>query len=181
MRKKNTSKIPRNFTVDARKCTQNHSRREINEEHAFVADKIDEIVDACDKMAQSFTGAIIVITKENNLGSYIETGEIIKAKTTSIFLQSVFFKNSPLHDGAVIITGDQVMAARCVLPVIENDSFPNNLGMRHRAAAGITESTDSIAIIVSEERGKISVAMEGKLEISLTIEQLKVLLQENLN
>jgi DNA integrity scanning protein DisA with diadenylate cyclase activity len=73
------------------------------------------------------------------------------------------------------------MAARCVLPVIENDSFPNNLGMRHRAAAGITESTDSIAIIVSEERGKISVAMEGKLEISLTIDQLKVLLQENLN
>lgn len=152
----------------------------INDESSLEV-KIDEIVDACDKMAQSFTGAIIVISKENNLGNYIETGEIIKAKTTSIFLQSVFFKNSPLHDGAVIITGDQVMAARCVLPVIENDSFPNNLGMRHRAAAGITESTDSIAIIVSEERGKISVAMEGKLEISLTIEQLKVLLQENLN
>jgi uncharacterized protein (TIGR00159 family) len=152
----------------------------INEESSLEVE-IDEIVNACQKMADTKTGAIIVITRENNLGSYIETGEIIKAKTTSIFLQSVFFKNSPLHDGAVIITGDKVMAARCVLPVIENDSFPNNLGMRHRAAAGITESTDSIAIIVSEERGKISVAIEGKLEISLSSEQLKTLLKNNLN
>jgi uncharacterized protein (TIGR00159 family) len=152
----------------------------INDESSLEV-KIDEIVDACEKMAQTFTGAIIVITKENNLGNYIETGEIIKAKTTSIFLQSIFFKNSPLHDGAVIITGEQVMAARCVLPVIENDSFPNNLGMRHRAAAGITESTDSIAIIVSEEKGKMSVAIGGKLELSLSGQQLKTLLKENLN
>jgi DNA integrity scanning protein DisA with diadenylate cyclase activity len=110
--------------------------------------------------------------------NYIETGESIKATTSSIFLQSIFFKNSPLHDGAVIITGDQVMAARCVLPVIENDSFPNNLGMRHRASAGITENTDCIAIVVSEERGKISIARNGKLEISLTPEQLKEELEE---
>jgi uncharacterized protein (TIGR00159 family) len=138
---------------------------------------IDAVVDACDKMAASSTGAIIVITRENNLSNYIETGEIINAKSSSIFLQSVFFKNSPLHDGAVIMTGDKIMAARCVLPVIENDSFPNNLGMRHRAAAGITETTDSIAIIVSEERGKISVAKEGKLEISLSPKQLKEMLK----
>ena len=78
-----------------------------------------------------------------------------------------------MHDGAVIITGEKVMAARCVLPVIENDTFPSHLGMRHRAAAGITENTDCLAIIVSEERGKISIAKNGELEIDLSSEQLK--------
>ena len=112
---------------------------------------------------------------------YGETGEIINAKTSNIFLQSIFFKNSPLHDGAVIITGDTIKAARCVLPTIENDSFPSNLGMRHRAAAGITENTDSIAVVVSEERGKISVAYKGQLEISLSADQLKEFLQKELH
>lgn len=152
----------------------------VNDESSLEV-KIDDIVDACDKMACTKTGAIIVITKENNLKNFIESGESIKATTSSIFLQSIFFKNSPLHDGAVIITGDQVMAARCVLPVIENDSFPNNLGMRHRAAAGITENSDCIAIIVSEEKGKISIAKNGKLEISLSPKQLKDVLKENLS
>ena len=152
----------------------------VNDESSLEV-KIDDIVDACDKMASTKTGAIIVITKENNLKNFIESGESIKATTSSIFLQSIFFKNSPLHDGAVIITGDQVMAARCVLPVIENDSFPNNLGMRHRAAAGITENSDCIAIIVSEEKGKISIARNGKLEISLSPKQLKDVLKENLS
>ena len=96
-------------------------------------------------------------------------------------MQSIFFKNSPLHDGAVIITGDTIKAARCVLPTIENDSFPSNLGMRHRAAAGITENTDSIAVVVSEERGKISVAYKGQLEISLSADQLKEFLQKELH
>ena len=152
----------------------------VNDESSLEV-KIDDIVDACDKMASTKTGAIIVITKENNLKNFIESGESIKATTSSIFLQSIFFKNSPLHDGAVIITGDQVMAARCVLPVIENDSFPNNLGMRHRAAAGITENSDCIAIIVSEEKGKISIARNGKIEISLSPKQLKDVLKENLS
>lgn len=143
--------------------------------------KISEIVKSCDEMAKTKTGAIIVITRENGLPNYIETGEIINAKTSNIFLQSIFFKNSPLHDGAVIITGDTIKAARCVLPTIENDSFPSNLGMRHRAAAGITENTDSIAIVVSEERGKISVAHKGQLEISLSAVQLKEFLQKELH
>ena len=78
-----------------------------------------------------------------------------------------------MHDGAVIITGDKVMAARCILPVIENEAFPSHLGMRHRAAAGITENTDCLAIIISEERGKISIAKKGELEIDLSSEQLK--------
>ena len=111
----------------------------------------------------------------------VHSGEIINAKTSNIFLQSIFFKNSPLHDGAVIITGDTIKAARCVLPTIENDSFPSNLGMLHRAAAGITENTDSIAVVVSEERGKISVARKGQLEISLSADQLKEFLQKELH
>ena len=152
----------------------------INDETAAEVD-VSAITDACEKMASTKTGAIIVITRENGLPNYIETGESINSKTSSILLQSIFFKNSPLHDGAVIITGNTVKAARCVLPTIENENFPSNLGMRHRAAEGISENTDCIAIIVSEERGKISVAQKGKLEISLSAEQLKELLQKELH
>ena len=152
----------------------------INEENVAEV-KISDIVRACEEMAKTKTGAIIVITRENGLSNYIDTGEIINAKTSNLFLQSIFFKNSPLHDGAVIITGETIKAARCVLPAIENDSFPSNLGMRHRAAAGITENTDSIAIVVSEEKGKISVAHNGKLEISLSAKQLKEFLQKKLH
>ncbi len=150
-------------------------------EENTVEVNIYAIVEACEQMAKSMTGAIIVVTKESSLSSYIETGELIQAKTSASLLQNIFFKNSPMHDGAVIVTGDKVMAARCVLPVIENDSFPAHLGMRHRAAAGITENTDCLAIIVSEERGKISLSKEGKLEISLTADQLKERLQEELH
>lgn len=152
----------------------------VSEEETIEID-IPVIVRACKEMASTFTGAIIVVTKENALSNFIDTGEKINAKTSSSMLQSIFFKNSPMHDGAVIISGSQIMAARCVLPVLENDSFPTHLGMRHRAAAGVTESTDCIAIIVSEERGKISIAKAGKLEISLSPEQLQERLEESLS
>lgn len=152
----------------------------VNEENT-VEVNINAVVDACKQMASNMTGAIIIITKENSLSSYIDTGELIQAKNSSSLLQNIFFKNSPMHDGAVIITGNKLMAARCILPVIENDTFPSHLGMRHRAAAGITENTDCIAIIVSEERGKISIAKNGKLEIDLSSEQLKGRLQEELH
>ena len=150
-------------------------------EENTVEVNVNAIVDACKQMASNMTGAIIIITKENSLSSYIDTGELIQAKTSNSLLQNIFFKNSPMHDGAVIITGDKVMAARCVLPVIENDAFPSHLGMRHRAAAGITENTDCLAIIVSEERGKISISKKGELEIDLSSEQLKEKLQEELH
>ena len=152
----------------------------VNEENT-VKVNINAIVNACQQMASTKTGAIIIITKENSLSSYIDTGELIQAKSSSNLIQNIFFKNSPMHDGAVIITGDKVMAARCILPVIENEAFPSHLGMRHRAAAGITENTDCIAIIVSEERGKISIAKKGELEIDLNSEQLKDTLQEELH
>ena len=152
----------------------------VNEENTAEVN-INAVIDACKQMANSMTGAIIIITKENSLSSYIDTGELIQGKTSTSLLQNIFFKNSPMHDGAVIITGNKLMAARCILPVIENDAFPSHLGMRHRAGAGITENTDCLAIIVSEERGKISFAKNGKLEIDLSSEQLKVRLQEELH
>ena len=152
----------------------------VSEENT-VKVNVKAIVDACKEMAGSMTGAIIIITKQNSLSSYIDTGELIQAKTSTSLLQNIFFKNSPMHDGAVIITGNEIMAARCILPVIENDTFPSHLGMRHRAAAGITENTDCLAIIVSEERGKISIAKKGVLEIDLSSEQLKERLQKELH
>ena len=152
----------------------------VNEENT-VEVNINAIVDACKQMAKTKTGAIIIITKENELPSYIDTGELIQAKTSSNILQNIFFKNSPMHDGAVIITGDLVMAAKCILPITENEAFPSYLGMRHRAAVGITENSDCLAIIVSEERGKISFVNKGELEIDLNTDQLQEKLQTELH
>ncbi len=95
---------------------------------------------------------------------FAETGDFLNADTTSRLIESIFNKQSPLHDGALIITGDKCVAARCVLPVSENLNLPPNFGMRHRAALGMSENTDSLVIIVSEETGKISIAESGKLQ-----------------
>jgi DNA integrity scanning protein DisA with diadenylate cyclase activity len=96
-------------------------------------------------------------------------------------IESIFYKNSPLHDGAVIISNNVIVAARCVLPVTENNDFPAHLGMRHRAAVGITENTDAVAIIVSEQTGEISLSKEGDLKYSLSPERLKELLEKEFN
>ncbi len=124
---------------------------------------IDTIVKACQKMADTYTGALIVITGQNELKAYIETGQVVDARISEFLLETIFFKNSPLHDGAVIISGGIIRAARCILPVSSNPEIPANYGLRHRAAVGITEKSDSFAIIVSEERGKISFSQEGRL------------------
>jgi uncharacterized protein (TIGR00159 family) len=124
---------------------------------------IDKIVKACQKMAETKTGALIVIAQQNELAQYKATGQAIEAKISEVILETIFFKNSPLHDGAVIISGDQIMAARCILPVSNKATIPPFYGLRHRAAVGITEKSDAIAIIVSEERGEIAYAYEGTL------------------
>jgi uncharacterized protein (TIGR00159 family) len=120
--------------------------------------KIKSITLACLHMSESKTGALIVITRTTSLDMYGETGDIINGNTSSRLLENIFFKNSPLHDGAVIILKDKIYAARCILPVSENRTLPANLGLRHRAALGVTENTDALAIIVSEETGHISIA-----------------------
>lgn len=129
-------------------------------------------------MGESKTGALIVLTRNTDLKLYINTGDIIDAVVTERMLENIFFKNSPLHDGAVIITGNKIVAARCVLPVTEKEQFPAHYGMRHRAAVGITESTDAIAIIVSEQTGNVSMSVSGDIKSGLNPDSLKALLEK---
>lgn len=138
---------------------------------------IPAIVKACRQMSKSRTGAIIVLAKSSQLKYYSNTGDVMDADISQRLIESIFFKNSPLHDGAIIIYNNKIRAARCVLPVTENVELPAHLGMRHRAAIGITEQSDALAIIVSEETGEISVAQEGQVRINVTIEELERLLR----
>jgi diadenylate cyclase len=139
---------------------------------------INAIVKSCKNMSESKTGAIIIITKNNELKFYANTGDAIEAKVSVRMIESIFYKNSPLHDGALIISGNEIVAARCVLPVTENNEFPAHLGMRHRAAVGITENTDAIAVVVSEQTGDISFSKEGDLKHAVTPERLRELLEK---
>lgn len=141
---------------------------------------VNAIIKACKNMSEAKTGAIIVVTQNNDLKFYANTGDIIDAKVSVRMIESVFYKNSPLHDGAIIVSGNTIKAARCVLPVTEDPAFPAHLGMRHRAAVGITENSDALAVVVSEQTGEISFAKEGELKNGLTPEKLRVLLETNL-
>lgn len=137
---------------------------------------ISAIVNAFERLSESRTGALVVITRMNELEPFSETGEVLDARISAAALESVFYKNNPLHDGAVIITANRIRAARCVLPVTQNPSFPQTLGLRHRAAAGITEQSDAIALVVSEQTGRISWCREGQLTRNLKPVQLKEML-----
>ncbi len=131
-----------------------------------------QITSACRNMQKTNTGALIVIPKQSNLDMIMQSGEKINADTNTQLIESIFFKNSPLHDGAIIIIDDKIIAARCVLPVTERTDIPKHMGLRHRAAIGVTESTDCLAIVVSEERGHISFAENGKVTANVTHEKL---------
>ena len=139
--------------------------------------KINNIVKACANMAASQTGALIVVTRTNNLEDYVQTGELINAKTSRELIETIFFKNTPLHDGALIINRQTMVAARCILPVSKRDNIPSYMGLRHRSAIGITELTDSIAIIVSEQTGSISCCVEGKIKQGISDKELKSFLE----
>jgi DNA integrity scanning protein DisA with diadenylate cyclase activity len=104
----------------------------------------------------------------------------VDSALTDKMLENIFYKNSPMHDGAVIIKDNRIVAARCVLPVTEKENFPSNFGMRHRAAVGITETTDAIAITVSEQTGAVSLTVNGEINSSLTKEKLRYLIEKNL-
>ncbi|MFZ4520584.1 MAG: diadenylate cyclase CdaA [Bacteroidales bacterium] len=138
---------------------------------------IDKIVKACQKMAETRTGALIIIAQQNELIQYIATGQAVDAKISEVILETIFFKNSPLHDGAVIIIGGNIKAARCILPVSNKSTIPPYCGLRHRAAVGITEKSDAIAIIVSEERGDIAYCYEGKLFEHVSPSELSTFLE----
>ncbi|MEO6883424.1 MAG: diadenylate cyclase CdaA [Bacteroidia bacterium] len=153
------------------------SMRWKNKKHTTPLD-ITSLVKACQNMAETKTGAIIVLTTKSELKFYANTGDFLDAKISVRMIESIFYKNSPLHDGAIIITNNRIQAARCVLPVLENVDFPAHLGMRHRAAVGITENSDALAIVVSEQTGEISFVKEGELKYGITSEQLKGLLEK---
>lgn len=139
---------------------------------------ISAIVNACSSMSKSKTGALIALSRTSDLYQLFSTGgEEADSKLSSAMIESIFFKNSPLHDGAVIISGNRIRAARCVLPVSEKKDFPSHLGMRHRAAVGITENSDGLAIVVSEQNGNISFCKEGIMQAKISPEELATLLQ----
>jgi len=139
---------------------------------------INVIVKACYNMSRNKTGALIILATDTELKYHASTGDEIDASLTPTLLESIFFKNSPLHDGGVIIYQNRIKAARCILPVSDNPDIPGHFGLRHRAAIGITENSTAVAIIVSEETGTISMATSGKLNSKLTIEELRKRLEE---
>lgn len=145
-------------------------------EEAFL--DIDPLVQACLKLGTSKTGALIVIALRNELSEYIETGLMIDARISDQLIENVFYKNNPLHDGAVVITNNRITAARCILPVSKNTEIPISLGLRHRAAIGLTERTDAVCIVVSEQTGQISHCKDGILNNNILPAELKNLLEE---
>ena len=153
-----------------------------NETEGRYSDRtVNEIVRATFEMAAVKTGALIVIEEETVLNEFIRTGIGLDSLISSQLLINIFEHNTPLHDGAVIVRGDRIIAATCYLPLSDNLSLNKNLGTRHRAGVGISEVSDSLTIIVSEETGRVSVARNGKLQVGLTKEELKDVLIEEQN
>lgn len=138
------------------------------------------LVVACMNMAKTYTGALIVIEQEIRLSNIEETGEIIDADVSTRLIENIFFKNSPLHDGAMIISNGRIKAAGCILPVTQRADIPQYMGLRHRAAIAVSQETDAKVIVVSEERGKISFVNKGEIEINITPERLQGLLSGTL-
>lgn len=147
------------------------------EEDTYSDRTINEIAKACVEMGKVRTGALIVIEKQVSLRDYERTGIDVDGLVTNQLLINIFEHNTPLHDGAVIVRGNRITSATCYLPLSDNLALSKELGTRHRAAVGISEVTDSVTVIVSEETGKISVAYEGSLERNLDGEALKLYLQ----
>lgn len=136
------------------------------------------IVMACNSMAQQKVGALIVVQRGDSLEEIISTGEMLNADVSQRLIEAVFFKNAPLHDGAMVVSKGRIVAAQCILPVSHNLNIPRKLGLRHRSAMGISEISDAIAVVVSEETGSISAAVNGKLLLNLDARKLEALLSK---
>lgn len=141
---------------------------------------VSAIVNACNKMGSSKTGALIVFERNNNLDFLINTGDEMNIKVTQPIIESIFFKNSPLHDGAIIIENNVVKATRVILPVNNEKTLPQRFGLRHRAAVGITEKTDSLALVVSEETGQISYFKDGEFVMFKNTQDLTQIIKDDL-
>lgn len=143
------------------------------------SEALEEITGACRKMSETKTGALIVFTHVSSLESIVETGDEINAKINRRLIENIFFKNTPLHDGAMIISKDKIVAARCTLPVTDNMKINPRYGMRHRAAIGITEETDAEAVVVSEETGEISYVENGILRVMNSTTELRLAIENS--
>lgn len=139
------------------------------------------IVMACMDMARNKVGALIVVERAIKLDDIVDTGDIIDANINQRLIENIFFKNSPLHDGAMVIADKRIKAAGCILPVSHSHNIPKELGLRHRAALGISQDSDAIAIVCSEETGRISVAIKGDFRLRLSAEELEGLLAREMN
>jgi uncharacterized protein (TIGR00159 family) len=144
-------------------------KNDIDEDIGFIM----PIVLATMDLAKRKVGALIAIQQTIPLDRFVETGEVLNANISSRLIENIFFKNSPLHDGAMIISGRRIKAAACILPVSQNHDIPKELGLRHRSALGLSQETDAKVIIVSEETGKISLAYQGKLFYNISAEELQ--------
>jgi uncharacterized protein (TIGR00159 family) len=125
----------------------------------------DTLLSACKKMSKTKTGALIVIERTNSLDFLIKTGDNMNAEINEVLLESIFYKNSPLHDGATIIRDNYVVATRVILPISDSINIPSRFGLRHRAAFGVSEKTDAVCLLVSEETGEISYIKDGNFEL----------------
>ncbi len=134
---------------------------------------IMQIVRACAYMSKNFVGALIIIERGMSLNDIVSSGELIDANINAQLIKNIFFKNSPLHDGAMIISNNRIKAAACILPVSHSTNIPKELGLRHRAALGITQQSDAVAVIVSEETGRITLARRGGFQIDIAQEELE--------
>lgn len=151
-----------------------------NKEVEEDKENIMPIVLACMNLAKSKVGALIVIERAVSLEDVAETGDVIDARINQLLIENIFFKNSPLHDGAIVISNKRIKAAGCILPVSHNMDIPKELGLRHRAAMGISQASDAIAIVVSEETGRISAAIKGVFYLRLSAEELEGLLAKEI-
>ena len=152
--------------------------RQQKEQRLLTDEQIHQIVLACEHMADGKVGALIVIATENDLEEYEQTGETINADISARMIENIFFKNTPLHDGALIIQGGRLRSAACILPVSKNQRIPKHYGLRHRAALGLSEKSDALCIVVSEETGKISIAQDSKIA-AIKLSALTERLQHN--
>ncbi len=153
-----------------------HEKKDNDQEHARVM----AVVYACMSMSKSKTGALIVFQRKVPLTEYEKTGDMINANVNVRLIENIFFKNSPLHDGAMIIADHRIKAAGCILPVSHDMHIPKELGLRHRAALGMSQETDAVCVIVSEETGGISVAKDGAITVKVSAPDLEHILSSSL-
>lgn len=155
-------------------------KHDSSEENEQKHSKVMNIVYSCMSMSKSKTGALIVLQRKVPLDDYVKTGDIIDSDINMRLIENIFFKNSPLHDGAMIIGDSRIKSAGCILPVSHDMNIPKHLGLRHRAALGMSQVTDSVCVIVSEETGHISVAMDGSLTTRVSSTELEKIISSAL-